>query len=89
VNLRQDFIVGGYVSRGRNFYSILVGYYDVRELKYGSSVRAGFTPASREALFKGFSKLDLAECQFSNLPDASKGRWDLESRQRRWRNVAS
>ena len=38
-------------------------------------VRAGFTPASREALFKGFSKLELAECPFPNLPEASKGRW--------------
>jgi len=75
VNRRQDFIVGGYVPRGRNFDSILVGYYDGRELKYAGSVRAGFTPASREALFKCFSKLDAAACAFSNLPDASKGRW--------------
>ena len=75
VNRRRDFVLGGYVPRGRNFDSILVGYYAGRELKYAGSVRAGFTPASREALFKGFSKLELAECPFSNLPDASKGRW--------------
>ena len=74
VNRRQDFVLGGYVPRGRNFDSILVGYYEGRELKYAGSVRAGFTPASREALFKSFSKLELAECPFSNLPDKSKGR---------------
>jgi ATP-dependent DNA ligase len=51
VNLRQDFIVGGYMPRGRNFDSILVGYFDGRELKCAGSVRAGFTPASRQALF--------------------------------------
>lgn len=75
VNRRQDFVLGGYVQRGRNFDSILVGYYAGRELKFAGSVRAGFTPASREALFQGFSKLELAECPFSNLPDVSKGRW--------------
>jgi ATP-dependent DNA ligase len=61
--------------RGQNFDSILVGYYDGHDLKYAASIRAGFTPASRQALFKGFSKLEAAECPFSNLPDASKGRW--------------
>ena len=75
VNRRQDFVIGGYVPRGQNFDSILVGYYDGHDLKYAASIRAGFTPASRQALFKGFSKLEAAECPFSNLPDASKGRW--------------
>ena len=75
VNRRQDFIVGGYVPRSRNFDSILVGYYEGRELKYAASIRAGFTPSSRQALFKGFAKLEAAACPFSNLPDASKGRW--------------
>ena len=75
LNRRQDFVGGGYVPRGQNFDSILVGYYEGRDLKYAASIRAGFTPASRQALFKGFSKLDAAECPFSNLPDASKGRW--------------
>jgi DNA ligase D-like protein (predicted ligase) len=75
VNRRQDFVVGGYVPRGRNFDSILVGCYDGRDLKYAGSVRAGFTPASRQALFARFAKLEVHKCPFSNLPDASKGRW--------------
>jgi len=61
--------------RGQNFDSILVGYYDGHELKYAASIRAGITPASRQALFKGFSELEAAECPFSNLPDKSNGRW--------------
>ena len=75
MNRRQDFVIGGYVPRGQNFDSILVGYYEARNLKYAASIRAGFTPASRQALFKGFSKLEAVECPFSNLPDAWKGRW--------------
>jgi ATP-dependent DNA ligase len=74
-NRRQDFIVGGYVPRWQTFDSVPVGDYDGRDLKYAASIRAGFTPASRLALFKGFSKLEAAECPFSNLPDTSMGRW--------------
>jgi bifunctional non-homologous end joining protein LigD len=75
VNRLQDFVLGGYLPRGHNFDSILVGYFEGRDLKFAGSIRAGFTSASRESLFKGFSKLGLAECPFSNLPDTSKGRW--------------
>jgi DNA ligase D-like protein (predicted ligase) len=75
VNRRQDFLIGGYIPRGKSFDSILVGYYEAREVKYAGSVRAGFTPASRQALFASLAKLETAECPFSNLPDASKGRW--------------
>ena len=56
VNRRQDFIVGGYFPRARNFDSILLGYFEDRDLKYARSVRAGFTPASRQALFSSFAK---------------------------------
>jgi ATP-dependent DNA ligase len=75
VNRRQNFVVGGYLPRGTNFDSILVGYYDGRDFKYAGSVRAGFTPASRREVFARFSKLGRPECPFSNLPDASRGRW--------------
>jgi len=75
VNRRRDFVVGGYIPRGRNFDSILVGHFEDRDLKYAASVRAGFTPASRQTLFARFSKLEAAECPFSNLPDRTKGRW--------------
>jgi bifunctional non-homologous end joining protein LigD len=77
VNRRQDFVIGGYVPRGQNFDSILVGYYEGRDLKFAASVRAGFTPASRQVLFAGFAKIENSKCPFSNLPDASKGRWGV------------
>jgi ATP-dependent DNA ligase len=75
VNRRQEFVIGGYAPRGKTFDSILVGYYEGSELRYAASVRAGFTPASRQALFSSFSKLDATQCPFPSLPDASKGRW--------------
>ena len=32
-------------------------------------------PASREALFKRFEKIERASCPFVNLPESKKGRW--------------
>ena len=84
VNRRQDFVVGGYVPRGANFDSILVGYYEGDELKYAASVRAGFTP-HRGRGFLRFSKLETAECPFFNLPEPRKAVGVRESRPRRWR----
>lgn len=75
VNRRKDFIVGGYRPRDTNFDSVLAGYFDARDLRYAGSVRAGFTPLSREALFAAFPKLESPDCPFVNLPDNSKGRW--------------
>jgi ATP-dependent DNA ligase len=77
VNRRQDFVVGGYIPRAKNFDSILVGYFDVSDLKYAASVRAGFTPESRLALFTRFSKLESAECPFSNLQMHRKDEWGM------------
>lgn len=39
--------------------------------------RNGFTPASREALFKRFKGLETAQCPFANLPEGKSGRWGV------------
>jgi DNA ligase D-like protein (predicted ligase) len=75
VNRRQNFVIGGYIPRGQDFDSILVGYYEGHDLKYAASVRAGFTPPSRRQVSARFSKVETPDCPFSNLPDATKGRW--------------
>src|SRR6266849_5046059 len=46
-----------------------------QELIYVARVRNGFTPASREVLFKRFRGLDRRTCPFENLPESGKGRW--------------
>jgi bifunctional non-homologous end joining protein LigD len=57
VNQGQELIIGGYVPAPKNFDSIVVGYYEAKQLIYVARVRNGFTPASREALFKRFRGL--------------------------------
>ena len=37
--------------------------------------RNGFTPVTRQKLFKKFKGLEIAECPFSNLPEKKSGQW--------------
>jgi bifunctional non-homologous end joining protein LigD len=75
VNRGQELVIGGYLPAPKNFDSIVVGYYEGKKLIYVARVRNGFTPASREALFKRFRGLDRGRCPFENLPESGKGPW--------------
>ncbi len=74
-NRDQEFVIGGYLPASATFDSILVGYYEGRDLRYASRIRNGFTPASRRALFSNFEKLSISKSPFRNLPESGKGRW--------------
>jgi bifunctional non-homologous end joining protein LigD len=75
INQRQELVIGGYIPAPNNFDSILVGYYEGKNLVYAAKVRNGFVPATRRALFERFRGLDRASCPFQNLPESTKGRW--------------
>lgn len=75
VNKGQELVIGGYVPSGRNFDSIIVGYYAGGELRYVARVRNGFVPELREAVFKRFRDLEIDSCPFGNLPQKDRGRW--------------
>jgi bifunctional non-homologous end joining protein LigD len=76
INAGQEFVVGGYKPGGRFFESLLVGYYDDRKLIFAGKVRAGFTPRTREQVWKLIANDGSPTCPFSNLPDRrEKGRW--------------
>ena len=55
----------------------IFGYYEGDKLIYVARTRNGFTPGSREALFKRFKGLETAQCPFANLPEAKSGRWGV------------
>jgi bifunctional non-homologous end joining protein LigD len=50
-------------------------YYDGGNLRYVARTRNGFTPSSRQELFKRLKALEIQECPFGNLPEATSGRW--------------
>jgi ATP-dependent DNA ligase len=69
-------VIGGYTPAGLNFDPIIFGYYDEEGgLVYVARTRNGFTPASRDELFKRFLGLETAKCPFVNLPEARTGSW--------------
>jgi len=75
VNRGQEFVIGGYMPNATTFDSILVGYYEGRDLRYAARIRTGFVPTSRQRVFAQFRALELAKCPFVNLPERGKGRW--------------
>jgi bifunctional non-homologous end joining protein LigD len=78
VNQAQEFVIGGYTPSAKNFDTIVFGYYDVGKLVYAGRTRNGFTPSSRDQLFKRLKPLAVErsdQCPFANLPEARSGRW--------------
>jgi bifunctional non-homologous end joining protein LigD len=75
VNQGQEFVIAGYTPSSRNFDAVVFGYYDADRLIYAGRTRNGFTPSSRDRLFKHFKGLEVEKCPFANLPQAKAGRW--------------
>jgi bifunctional non-homologous end joining protein LigD len=73
VNRGQPFVIAGYTLASRSFDAIVFGYYEGEKLMYVGRTRNGFTPASREQLFRRFTDLVVEECPFANLPEADAG----------------
>ena len=74
-NRRQEFVVGGYKPLAGGFASLMVGYYEGRELMFASKVRAGLTPHVRAELFPQLKALEQPRCPFANLPSSKTGHW--------------
>jgi hypothetical protein len=51
--------MGGYIFNAEMVDSVLVGYYDGRDLKYAGLVRAGLTVGLRRVLASHFEKLRM------------------------------
>ena len=75
VDRGQEFVIGGYTRGTSTFDALVFGYYEGSDLVYVSRTRAGFTPASRAALFRKFKGLETNHCPFVNLPEEKSGRW--------------
>ena len=64
------------MAAGRSFDTIVFRYYgDEERLVYVARIRNGFTPASRDDLYKRFRGLETAKCPSVNLLEARSARW--------------
>jgi DNA ligase D-like protein (predicted ligase) len=75
INLGQEFVVGGYIPGTHGFDSLVIGFYQGKELHYAARVRAGFVPATRRKVFEQIKGFKTAKCPFVNLPEKQAGRW--------------
>ena len=75
VNQGQEFVIGGYTLGTRTFDALVIGYYEKGRLLFAARTRAGFTPATRQQVFRAFRGLETPDCPFANLPEARSGRW--------------
>ena len=74
-NRGQEFVIGGYVAKGNQIDSILVGYYTGRDLMYAGRIRAGRPGEFRRVVLPHFEELQIPRCPIINLPDRTEGRW--------------
>ena len=78
VNRGQELVIGGYLPGPHGFDSLIVGYYQAKDLMYVARVRNGFVPASRRQVFEKIRHLVSPTMPFANLPDTHKSRWGDE-----------
>jgi DNA ligase D-like protein (predicted ligase) len=74
-NRGQELVIGGYIPGPHGFDSLIVGYYQGKDLIYVARVRNGFVPASRRQVFERIRHLVSTTMPFANLPDTHKSRW--------------
>jgi len=67
INRGQEFVIGGYTPSPKNFDALIFGYYEGDRLLYVARTRNGFTPHSREQVYKKLVGQEIPECPFANL----------------------
>jgi len=76
LNQGQEFVIGGYIPNDAGVVdSLVVGMYDRNKLQYAARVRAGLVAHTRRELAAKLKGLHRDTCPFTNVPDASLGRW--------------
>lgn len=75
INRGQDFVIGGYTPSASDFDALIFGYYSNGKLQYVSRTRDGFTPTTRQQVFKRLKPLETQQCPFENIPESRSGRW--------------
>ncbi len=75
VNREQELVIGGYIPGPHGFDSLIVCYYQNKDLMYVARVRNGFVPALRRQVFERIRGLVSSTMPFVNLPDEHPSRW--------------
>jgi bifunctional non-homologous end joining protein LigD len=71
----QELVIGGFKPGASTFDSLLVGYYEGKQLLCAGKVRSGFTPHLRAEVAVRLAALPAKRCPFANLPSTRTGHW--------------
>ncbi|HYP05235.1 MAG TPA: non-homologous end-joining DNA ligase [Bryobacteraceae bacterium] len=74
VNKGQELVIGGYIQATDCFSSLLVGYYEGKNLIFIAKIKNGYTPKLKRDLCRLFKAYESAECPFANLPEPKNAR---------------
>lgn len=75
INRGQEFVIGGFTPGIHGLDSVIVGYYQGKDLVYVARTRNGFVPATRRSVFERLKPLVINKCTFLNLPETGRTRW--------------
>ena len=79
LHLEQEFVIGGYTDPegGRKYFgSLLVGFYEGKNLKFAGRVGTGFSDQLLRSLYSDLEKIRIEQCPFFNVPAVGRSRWD-------------
>ena len=68
-NETGDFVIGGYIPEGTTFGRLLIGVWRGGELFFVKKLKNGFTPQSKNEVFRAIEPLRTRRCPFVNLPE--------------------
>ena len=74
-NRRQEFVIGGFKPGPENLESLVVGYFEGKNLLFAGRVRAGLTPHIRAEIFRRITPDQISRCPFADLPSTKSGHW--------------
>ena len=79
LHLEQEFVIGGYTDPegGRKYFgSLLVGFYEGKNLKFAGRVGTGFSDQLLRSLYSDLEKIRIERCPFFNVPAVGRSRWN-------------
>jgi bifunctional non-homologous end joining protein LigD len=78
LHLEQEFVIGYTdLEGGRKYFgSLLVGFYEGKNLKFAGRVGTGFSDRLLRSLYFDLEKIRIEQCPFFNVPAVGRSRWD-------------
>ncbi len=78
IHQEQEMVIGGYSppeGSRRYFGALLVGFFEKKQFIFAGKVGTGFNDKLLKELYTRFTKIEITQCPFSNLPETKTARY--------------